>query len=342
MTTNNRQPTSKMKPYKNTGTAALLLAALMITAGAGTALGQTIPIETVKISGVNNADGPAYGHSNVNQVGYGAVSYDYYIGTKEVTNAQYAQFLNAVASQSDTYALYNTNMAITRMGSEESYTYTTTDPDKPVVYVTFWNAARFCNWLTSGETETGVYDFAAVGSPVNPTNNTINRDADAWAAGGWALPTEDEWYKAAYYDVKEDKYWLFPTGKDTIDSSDANYYRWGYSSALKNVGSYAANQNGIFDIAGNAEEWIDAIYYTGNRTYRGGSIGGASNFLESTAGGGAHPDERPTEIRFHRGFRVVVFSLTSVPEPGTYAAATGLAMLVIGMWLRRGHRAGHG
>jgi formylglycine-generating enzyme required for sulfatase activity len=43
---------------------------------------------------------------------FGSVFYTYLIGKYEVTNAQYVEFLNAVAD-TDTYALYNTNMGNT-------------------------------------------------------------------------------------------------------------------------------------------------------------------------------------------------------------------------------------
>ncbi|EIP99557.1 hypothetical protein OpiT1DRAFT_04079 [Opitutaceae bacterium TAV1] len=309
-----------MNTTKSTGTGALL-AALMITAVAGTATAQTIPIETVKISGGNSAD----------STGYGAVSYDYYIGTKEVTNAQYAAFLNAVASQSDTYALYNTNMAsygLTRSGSAGNWTYTATDPNKPVVYVSFWDAARFCNWLTSGETEVGVYNF---GGAANPTNTSVSRDADAWAAGGWALPTENEWYKAAYYNPGTDSYSLYPTGKNTIAAGDANY---GGTGATTDAGSYAANPNGTFDQGGNVWEWNDSIINTTARGVRGGSFSSYGDFLASSA---RNSSPAPFEFNY-LGFRVVASSLTAVPEPSTWAGAMGLMTLVFGVWVRRGRR----
>jgi len=40
----------------------------------------------------------------------GAVDYTYKIGKYEVTNAQYSEFLNAVANLGDPYVLYNPNM----------------------------------------------------------------------------------------------------------------------------------------------------------------------------------------------------------------------------------------
>lgn len=79
--------------------------------------------------------------------GYGAVDYNYYIGTSEVTNGQYAAFLNSVA-KSDPNALYNTSMAgtyggITRSGESGSYIYTATRANAPVNYVSFLDAAAF-------------------------------------------------------------------------------------------------------------------------------------------------------------------------------------------------------
>ena len=46
------------------------------------------------------------GNANDASTGLGSVNYDYYIGTYEVTVAQYTEFLNAVAA-SDPYGLYN-------------------------------------------------------------------------------------------------------------------------------------------------------------------------------------------------------------------------------------------
>ena len=86
--------------------------------------------------------------------GYGSVNYDYRIGKHEVTNGQYAEFLNAVAA-TDTNFLYWDLMeskplgGIIRNGTSGTYTYTTKPnmANKPVNFVTFYDAARFANWL---------------------------------------------------------------------------------------------------------------------------------------------------------------------------------------------------
>ena len=80
------------------------------------------------------------------------------IGAYEITNAQYAEFLNAVAD-ADPNALYNTRMGtsarggITRSGGSGSYGYSVKagHENKPVVFVSFYDALRFANWLHNGE-----------------------------------------------------------------------------------------------------------------------------------------------------------------------------------------------
>ena len=60
-----------------------------------------------------------------------------------------------------------------------------------------WNdAAMYCNWLTSGDVTKGLY------SNKRKRRGHGNRSGRSTAAYGriYFLPTEDEWYKAAFYD----------------------------------------------------------------------------------------------------------------------------------------------
>ncbi len=59
-------------------------------------------VEFVPVGDAGNAADP--------DTGYGAVGYEYNIGKYDVTAGQYCEFLNAVATKSDPYGLYNTNM----------------------------------------------------------------------------------------------------------------------------------------------------------------------------------------------------------------------------------------
>jgi len=93
----------------------------------------------------------------------GKVDYIFQIGKCQVTNAQYARFLNATASYLDPYGLYSVNMenglfgGIKRSEKNGRYFYKPLAEyiDLPVVYVSWFDAARFCNWLHFGKPETG-------------------------------------------------------------------------------------------------------------------------------------------------------------------------------------------
>lgn len=148
-----------------------------------------ITIETVPVGNAGNAPDPT--------TGFGAVSYEYGIGKYEVTLNQYTAFLNAVA-KTDTYGLYNTRMGtdvnsrgISRSGVSGSYTYSVIGSGaRPVTYVSWYDAARFVNWLGNGQptglqaagtTETGAYTLTG-------NLGLIARNA-GWVYG---LPSENE------------------------------------------------------------------------------------------------------------------------------------------------------
>jgi len=135
---------------------------------AGPASAVTIDWVTVGDPG-NAADTPS---TNCYSANCGAVGYEYSISKYEVTNAQYAEFLNLKAA-SDPLGLYNLFMSsnaqggITRSGSSGSYTYAVKSgfADKPVNYVSFYDSLRFTNWLNNGQggadTESGRTRFSA-------------------------------------------------------------------------------------------------------------------------------------------------------------------------------------
>ena len=117
------------------------------------------------------------GNANDPETGYGGVAKPYLIGEYEVTNAQWREFLTAKASTSDPYGLYNTEMAgsyggIARTWNVDHYEYTAKGGDanwdnRPVNFVSFWDAARFCNWLHNGQP--GFLGYDGTGEPIfNP------------------------------------------------------------------------------------------------------------------------------------------------------------------------------
>lgn len=288
--------------------------------GASTSAQFSLAIESVVVGNAGNAD---------DSTGFGGVDYTYQIGTYEVTNAQYASFLNAVAS-SDPHGLYITPMGgsfggITRSGSSGSYTYSTISgrENNPVTFVSFWDAARFVNWLTTGNTETGVYQLSAAGI----SNNSIVRDPTAWAAGGVAVASEDEWYKAAYYDPTKNNgaggYWLYPNQADAISITEANYAN--STGVLTEAGSYTgvSSYYGTYDQGGNVWEWNEDIFDGGaSRILRGGALQEPVDRLSSS-----HRETLvASDFYADRGFRIT--SLAPIPEPATVGTVFGLFALV--------------
>lgn len=160
------------------------------------------------------------------QFGFGRVDYEYRIGKYEVTSGQWVEFLNSVAVTDDPHGLYNPEMwdgyespRIERIGGAGDYAYQVA-PDwanRPAIYISFWDMTRFANWMHNGQgngdTETGAYTLNGYNGD---DGRLIHRNPDATV---W-LPSEDEWYKAAYYDGEGDVYYDFPTGTDAWPSND--------------------------------------------------------------------------------------------------------------------------
>lgn len=280
---------------------------------ASSAFGQSVTIQTVAVGDVGNA---------ADTTGYGAVNYQYSIGKYEVTNAQYAAFLNAKAA-TDTYGLYSEDMArdhggIIRSGSDGSYTYSTVSGRESwaVISVGFWDAARFTNWLQNGQgtgdTETGTYTLTDSGM----MDNTVTRNLGST----WAITSENEWYKAAYYKGGGPNagYWMYPTQSNSISVSQANMES--SVGTVTPVGSYAfASAYGAFDMGGNVWEWNESIIFGAFRGIRGGGMISNETFLRAT--------NRPYGGLFPSGFRV-----SQIPGPGPLAA------LALGSLLTHGRR----
>jgi len=280
-----------------------------------------VDIATVEIGDAGNS---------ADTTGLGSVSVDYYMSTYEVTIAQYASFLNAVATESDTFDLYNTSMAsnaaiagISRTGSGsvgDPFSYGTIgDANRPITYVSWNDAARFANWVNNGatlggDTESGAYDMSS---------STPTREAEAT----WWIPGVDEWYKAAYYDEANSVYSSYPTASDaaptagnvsTSQTSGTKYANFdnGFNTAPDTISpagtfSESASFYGTFDQGGNVEEWTENTSGS-DRTNRGGSwFDSDADALESTfPTGTASPlDESQT-----LGFRLAS-STGIVPEP---------------------------
>lgn len=309
-----------------------------------------IAIDTVLVGNPGNANDPLTGFGNVN--------YEYRIGTTEVNNDQYAAFLSEKA-KSDPFGLYSAGMGsdrggITRSGVSGSYTYAAKPNmgSKPLNFVSWYDSIRFANWLNNGQgagdTETGAYTLGALGADGVPINgDSITRNAGA----AWFLPSENEWYKAAYHQPASqggdsDNYWLYPTRTNStpnVATADAvgnisnpganvaNYLAgadWNAQNGnVTTVGSAGPLSNSFYgtaDQGGNVFERNEALISASFRGVRGGSFSfliDAGNLQASARNSGGSADEGSG----------VGFRMETVPEPTSLALAS---IAVSALWWR--------
>jgi formylglycine-generating enzyme required for sulfatase activity len=232
--------------------------------------------------------------------------------------------------------------------------------NNPVVFVSWYDSIRFANWMHngmgSGDTENGAYTLLG-GTPEPANGFSITRNPGA----KWWLPSEDEWYKAAYHknDGVTGNYWNFPTSTGFAPSSDqppgsdapgqsntanfrkddgvANGFNDGYAvtgstsfvssqNYLTDVGAYTLSTSpyGTFDQGGNVSEWNEArILIAGPyRGHRGGNWFNEDFELWAAI----RRDSNPILYEsFELGFRVA-----SIPEPASITLClAGVLMLML-------------
>jgi formylglycine-generating enzyme required for sulfatase activity len=128
--------------------------------------------------------------------------------------------------------------------------------------------------------------------------------------GAYYIPTENEWYKAAYYNPGDTAYSLFPNGQDTITTADANYGN--PTGTTTNVGAYSSDPStyGTFDQGGNVYEVMTPTAgIDSGLVLRGGAYLNSQSRLSSTF---RVPDVSTSSETISSGFRVSV-----VPEPSS-------------------------
>ncbi|MBN2294469.1 MAG: SUMF1/EgtB/PvdO family nonheme iron enzyme [Pirellulales bacterium] len=235
---------------------------------------------------------------NVNDThgdGYGAVDYIYNIGKYEVSENQW----DAVCAASATDLL-----------DDPGYW----SGDQAVAHISWNEAAMFCNWLTSGDVTDGAYTIDGSG-----VVTAIDRDSAISTHGTvYVIPTEDEWYKAAYYDGDAGVYYDYPTGSNTkpdgIDFSEdpefdavfADFYDQGQPNDVDNAGALLSPY-GTMGQGGNVWEWNE----TGTGSSRGTRGASWRDDAISLAASTRGDDLLSAYEHYILGFRVA-----SVPEPG--------------------------
>jgi len=277
---------------KNLITFMVCLIILMNVASADLIRGIDIDFVTIGNAG-NPGDTRIDYPDSAEPYGCGAVDYIYKIGKFEITNGQWDAFVSAAGTPTG-----NPSTAY-----DESSHWTGTDVPTTM---SWYEAAQFCNYLTSGDKSQGAYLFS--GNNNNPGDFLgIDRDTAISAYDIiYVIPTEDEWYKAAYYTGSGYSTYANGTNDAPIEDVDSNF---DYESGCQpwTVGTGTMEQNGTFDMMGNVYEWNEATY-GGDRGHRGSSYNNNENYLRSSTRDNTYPyNEAPI-----LGFRVA-----SIPEPST-------------------------
>jgi formylglycine-generating enzyme len=320
---------------------------------------------------------------------FGSVAYSYQIGKYDVTIGQYAAFLNAAdPNGTNPNGIYKGPMSTDLNNAGISFTagaasgakYAVMQPagyvpasgvtaaNRPITYVSWFDAARFANWMTNGQgggsTETGAYDLTGGDSFVAPAKTP---------GAAFYIPTENEWYKAAYYapnygslydspnlggpgrpDVPG--YYAYATQSDTApgntiggDANQANYYLGVFSvtgvnpysdsqNYLTDVGAFtnSASYYGTFDQSGNAYQWNDLDGTSGStRGYRGGRYGNYDAGPLSSSQRGEVDSFRYGN--YYTTFRLASPTAASVPEidPNSLGSVLALVLGSLGLLERR-------
>ena len=250
--------------------------------------------------------------------GYGAVNYDYGIGKYEIT---IDQFTKADAASGGQIGNGNEDLWDSGVAMPPPYGNANFGVNAPASLIQLHEAAKFANWLTSGNAGIGVYSFT--GNTLTGINR-LYRNANDMA---YVLPTDDEWYKAAYYKPVDDgSYSLYSSGLDTPPVAGAG--GWNYKPDLPHAfqpawetGSGAEEQNGTYDMMGNVWEWMETSTTNDKFIVRGGSSYVDDLYLDSET---YRPSLASSFEQANIGFRVV-----AIPEPGSLAM---VALLGSGIW----------
>ncbi len=161
-------------------------------------------------------------------------------------------------------------------GNGYTFTYSGSfdGPNHPVQTISWYDAVKWCNARSEKAGLTPVYYTDATQTTVYRTGSlNLTNACVKWTANGYRLPTEAEWEKAARGNLSGRRY---PWG-DTINGSQANYYNSGdafdngttpvgyYNGGQTPTGTNMANGYGLYDMAGNVQEWCwdwyDANWY---------------------------------------------------------------------------------
>jgi formylglycine-generating enzyme required for sulfatase activity len=250
---------------------------------------------------------------------------EFYMDVYEVTNQQYCDFLNSALSQGlievSNGAVYATGGSVPYYTTYPKCSYSAIERNRlifttvsskanhPIVMVSWYGAAAYCNWRSRQEGHEGCYD---------PSTWVCD-----FTSSGYRLPTEAEWEYAARGGY-HNPYYRYPWGSNEADSSMLNFncnnpLGLPTKPYTTPVGYYQTYGYGLCDMAGNVWEWCndryDGSYYASSQ-YKN-PTGPVSGILRVIRGGYWSNSEsnctvtsrcinNPSDCDAYIGFRIVL------------------------------------
>jgi formylglycine-generating enzyme required for sulfatase activity/serine/threonine protein kinase len=165
------------------------------------------------------------------------------IATQEVTRAQYGRFLDM---NPDIFRPVGPK-SVEKIGKYMP------EPECPVVGVTWYEAARYCDWLSRQE---GIPESEwCYPGDIDP-RKPLRLDSHYLSKTGYRLPTEAEWEFACRAGTQTAR----PFGESEAGMSSYAWFLENSDQRTHRVGSKMPNDLGLFDMLGNAIEWTFQIY----------------------------------------------------------------------------------
>jgi len=115
--------------------------------------------------------------------------------------------------------------------------------DYPMVVVTWYGAAAYCDWLSMQAGLARAYDHSTWQC----------NSGNPYTAAGYRLPTDAEWEYAARYDDGR----IYPWGDEPPDCNRANYFHCVGRTTPAGIYPAAPASLGLHDMAGTVAEWCN-------------------------------------------------------------------------------------